>query len=134
MLVVAALALAASAFAGTYTVVEPPPKARRITLQLVHPRAAKQVVASERVERMTVGELRARMKARAGLWADASLDCEGGYNPTARTGGLDYLGFSIATPQREADVLAQFTDDRTVHEVCMAQALQLADRLSRTGG
>lgn len=129
---VAAVMACTPTLARTYLVSEPPPAARKITLKLTHPGAKVNPVRSERVEGLTVGELRQRLRSSAGLWQDAALDCAGGYNPAlAISPTYDFLAFDIASSSRgDAALMASFADNRTVHELCMAKALQQAARMN----
>lgn len=114
-------------------VLEPPLNKRHIELKLMHPQAATNPVKRFRVEQMNAGQLRQLLKKNKGIWEDAALDCQGGYNPISNTpGGPDYLAFDIANAKRgESDLFLEIRDDRSVHDICMIKAFELSKRLSQ---
>lgn len=130
----ALLALAATGVlaAPPYQVVEPSRSQRHIELKLMHPMAKTNPVRKIRVEGRTVGEVRKELERHKGLWEDAALDCQGGYNPlTAESPAYDFLAFDIAHASGRPTSFSRFGDDRQMHEVCMTKALELAGRLNR---
>jgi hypothetical protein len=129
----AAILLSCSAWSTTfYQVNEPQPSKRVITLKLMHPRAATNPVRSIRVEALNVGQVTKLLSKHRGIYEDAIIDCQGGYNPLSKTEGVDYLQLKIASTQQGlVEPFASSVATTSMHDLCMTKALDFAAQLTR---